>query len=117
MDFYSSQAIDARKKAFKLNANNAFIQVRQFAVEGGQFDDIFAARGNTSPERLQAYAEYVERKRVFLDKLGERAWPTDHATLVNDYNKLGKWDKMNAEIDRIKQLEPKLPLPNKKKLN
>lgn len=28
-----------------------------------------------------------------------------------------QWDKMNAEIDRIKQLEPKLPLPNKKKLN
>ncbi|OFZ68453.1 MAG: hypothetical protein A2Z01_05240 [Betaproteobacteria bacterium RBG_16_58_11] len=117
VDFYSSQAIDARKKAFKLNANNAFIQARQFAVEGGQFDDIFAARGNTSPERLQAYAEYVERKRLFLDKLGERAWPTSHASLVNDYSKLGRWDKMNAEIDRIKQLEPKMPLPNKKKLN
>ncbi|MGV8990360.1 MAG: hypothetical protein ACOH1Q_03050 [Thiobacillus sp.] len=117
VDFYSSQAIDARKKVEALKPDNAFIRLSLFAKEGNQFQDIFAARGNTSPERLQAYAEYVERKRVFLDKLGERVWPTDHATLVNDYNKLGQWDKMNAEIDRIKQLEPKIPLPNKRKLN
>lgn len=110
VDFYSSQAIDARKKIETLKPDNAFIRFSLFAKEGAPFRDIFAARGNTSPERLQAYAEYVERKRLFLDQLGERAWPTDHAGLVNDYNKLGRWDKMNAEIDRIKLLEPKMPL-------
>lgn len=117
VDFYSSQAIDARKKVETLKPDNAFIRYWQFAKEGRQYDDIWAARGDTSPERLRAFADYVARKRLFLDKLGNRAWPTDHATLVNDYTKLAQWDKMNAEIDRIKAMEPKMPLPNKRKLN
>ena len=115
VDYFSPQAIEARKKAVELRPTNAYIQNRLFGAEGRQFEGIYAARGNTSPERLQAYAEYVERKVVFLDKMGDRAWPTDHATLIFDYRNLGMKDKMNAQILKVRAIEPKLDVPNPEK--
>jgi hypothetical protein len=112
VDFFSSQAIDARKKVAELKPDNAFIQLRLFGAEGRQFEDVVVARGNASPERVQAYAEFIERWAKFLDKMGDRAWPTDHATLIYDYRKLGMKEKMNAQIAKVRAMEPKLGTPN-----
>lgn len=109
--FFSSQAIDARRKVADLKPDNAFIQIRLFSAEGGQYEGIYVARGNASPERLKAYADYVERKAAFLEKMGDRAWPDDHASLIFHYRNLGMKEKMNAQLAKVRAMEPKLDLP------
>ena len=109
--FDSAPAIEARKKVVKLKPDNAYIQLRLLGAEGDRFRDISVALGNASTERLSAYKEYVLRRAAFLDKLGDRAWPSDHASLIYHYRNLGMKDQMNAQIAKVRAMEPKLGIP------
>lgn len=109
--FYSAPAITARKKVAQLKPHNAFIQLSLLGAEGNQFQGISVALGNASSERLNAYKDYVMRYASLLDKLGDRAWPSDHASLIYNYRDLGMKDQMNAQIVKVRAMEPKLGIP------